>query len=58
MRLRAVTTYVHQLLADEAGATLVEYVVVASIICGAIVLVATSLGAQISQMFSNAGQNF
>lgn len=58
MKLHATTAYGRKFLADEVGATLAEYAVVAAIICGAMVVVATALGSQISQMFSNVGQDF
>jgi len=58
MRMRAATVYGGKLLTDEVGASLAEYAVVTAIICGAVVVIATALGTQVSLMFSNVGQDF
>jgi pilus assembly protein Flp/PilA len=51
------TRILQRLLADQSGATAIEYGLIASLIAVAIIAAVTTVGSGLSNTFSNVGNN-
>jgi len=53
----AISAYSRWLYADEAGAQLVEYALLAAIVAAAVIAILTLLGGNLAAIFSNLGND-